>query len=159
MTKKREITTTMIKQTLAVAALVAAGATFAVAQGATGSAALSERKDLMKEISKGEKPVVAVTKGEAPFELAKAQAWFKTVESNVTKFKGLFPADSKDGETRAAPAIWEKKADFDQAADKVIAAAKTAQVETKDEASLKEQYKLVDDSCNACHKVFRTSRR
>jgi len=148
----------MIKQTIAVAALVAVGATFAYAQ-ASGPAAVSARKDLMKEMNASAKAQSAVAKGEAPFDAAKAQAFFKTVETDLVKFKALFPADSKDGETRAAPAIWEKKADFDKAIDKSIEIAKTAQTATKDEASFKAQFQAMNDSCDSCHKDFRTARR
>jgi cytochrome c556 len=148
----------MIKQTIAVAALVAVGATVAFAQ-ASGPAAVSARKELMKEMNTSAKAQAAVAKGEAPFDAAKAQAFFKTVETDLGKFKAQFPADSKDGETRAAPAIWEKKADFEKAVDKAIEVAKTAQTAAKDEASFKVQFQAMNEACDSCHKDFRTARR
>ena len=66
----------------------------------------------MKENGDATKPVVAMLKG-APFDLAVVQKALKTYENAAEKMPGLFPPDSKSGETHALPAVWTDTADFD----------------------------------------------
>ena len=141
---------------LSVAALVAAGATFAYAQGVTGPAAIAQRKEAMKAVGGANKGLTAMSKGEEAFDAAKATAGFKIIEDNFIKAKGLFPDDSKTGgETTAMPAIREKKADFMAKFDKAIADVKAAGAASKDEASFKEQFKGAVSNCGGCHKEYR----
>ena len=140
---------------LSVAALLAVGATVAYAQGVTGTAAIKERQAAMKAVGGATKDLTVMFKGEAPFDAAKATAGFKALEDNFAKAKGLFPDDSKTGETDALPAIWEKKADVTAKFDKAVADAKTAGGAAKDEASFKDQFKQVTSNCGGCHKEYR----
>lgn len=141
---------------LSVAALIAAGATIAYAQGATGTAAITERKAAMKAVAGANKGLVEMAKGEKPFDAAAAAAAFKTIETSFAKAKGLFPDDSKTGgDTTVTPAVWEKKADFAAKFDKAIADAKAAGAASKDEASFKDQHKQMATNCGGCHKDYR----
>ena len=141
---------------LSVAALIAAGATIAYAQGATGTAAITERKAAMKAVGGANKGLTEMAKGEKPFNAATAAAAFKTMETNFTKAKGLFPDNSKTGgDTTVTPAVWEKKADFAARFDKAIADVKAAGAASKDDASFKAQHKQVVSNCGGCHKEYR----
>lgn len=141
---------------LSVAALLAVGATVALAQGATGGAAIAERKAAMKAVGGAAKAIGDMNKGDVPFDAAKASAAFKTMEVNFTKAKGLFPDDSKSGgDSTALPTIWEKKADFLGRLDKAAADAKTAAGAATIEAVFKEQVKTVTSNCGGCHKEYR----
>lgn len=141
---------------LSVAALLAVGATVALAQGATGGAAIAERKAAMKAVGGANKALSDMNKGDVPFDAAKAAAAFKTLEVSFSKTKGLFPDDSKTGgDTAALPAVWEKKADLAAKFDKAVADAKAAGAAATTEAAFKEQVKTVQSNCGGCHKDYR----
>ena len=140
---------------LSVAALIAAGATIAYAQGAGGAAALSERKAIMKKQLDNAKQMSAMSKGTEPFNLATVQASLKSFQEGTAKVKGLFPDDSKAGETRATPAVWTNRADFNKKADEFVVTAKAAADGIKDEASFKAQFPAVSKGCDSCHEPYR----
>lgn len=140
---------------LSVAALVAAGATIAYAQGAA-TGPIAERKAAMKAVAGANKSVGDMAKGDAPFDAAKVAAAYKTMEDNFTKAKSLFPDNSKTGgDTAAMPAVWEKKADFMAKLDKAAADAKKTAAAVKDLESLKSNHSEFAKSCGGCHKDYR----
>jgi len=128
------------------------GATIVLAQN-TG--AIKQRQDLMKANAGAAKEPSAMAKGDAPFDLAKIKASLKAIQEQAAKLKDLWPDDSKTGETRALPAIWETKADFLAGFDKFAADAKAAESAIKDEASLKAELPKVFANCATCHKAYR----
>jgi cytochrome c556 len=140
---------------LSVAAVLAVGATIAYAQGAGGAAAIKERQAAMKAISGANKGLTQMAKGDVPFDAAKATAAFKTIEDHANRVKGLFPDDSKSGETAAWPAVWEKNGDFMARLTKIAADAKAAGANSKDAASFKAEHKKVVANCGGCHKAYR----
>ena len=137
---------------LSVLAVLAVGATAAFAQ----SAAIGQRKEILKSWGGAMKDPGAMAKGEAAFDLAKVQASLKTIAEGAPKLAGLFPDDSKTGgETKALPVIWEKKAEFLAIFTKIEADAKAAAVAIKDEASFKAEWPKIGANCGTCHKTFR----
>lgn len=141
-------------RTLSVAALLAVGATVAFAQ-VTGTAAIDGRRAAMKAIGGANKDLTAMAKGEAAFDAAKAAAAFKVMEDNFTKAKGMFPDDSKTGNTDTLPAAWEKKGDLAAKFDKAAADAKAAGAASKTDAAFKDEHKKVVANCGGCHKDYR----
>jgi cytochrome c556 len=141
---------------LSVAVLIVIGGSFAYAQS-MGGQAITDRKNLMKEQSAAGKDPGAMFKGEMPFDLAKVQASLKKLQETSAKAKSLFPDDSKTGDTRALPVIWEKKAQFLAGFDKLNADAKAAAAAIKDEASFKTEWGKVAGNCGSCHKDWRKS--
>ena len=137
---------------MAVVAALAVGATAVWAQNAAGIAA---RKDAMKTFGGAAKGPGGMAKGDAPFELPKVQASLKTIQETAVKAKGLFPDDTKTGETDALPAAFEKKADLMARFDKLGADAKAAEGAIKDEASFKAEWPKVVSNCGGCHKEYR----
>lgn len=140
-------------RTLSVAALLAVGATLAYAQGAAN--AIAQRKETMKAQAAATKDPGAMMKGEMPFDLAKVKASLKTLQQTAAKAKGLFPDDSKTGDTNALPVVWEKKAEFLARFDKLAADAKAADAAIKDEATFKTEFPKVTANCGGCHKDYR----
>ena len=136
---------------IAIAAALAVGATAVYAQNAD---IITQRKAVMKANGGATKEPGGMMKGEVPFDLAKVQASLKTFQDGAAKFKTLFPDDSKTGETRAQPAVWEKRAAFDAAVDKFAGDAKAAAAAIKDEASFKSEWPKVASNCGGCHKEF-----
>ena len=138
-------------RTMAVVTVLAVGATAVWAQNVE---AIKQRREVMRAIAKASIVNFNMSKGATPFDLATVQSNLKTMQDQITKFKGLFPDNSKTGgDTDADASIWEKRADFNKAVDNYVAAAQTAAGAIKDAASLKTEYpKLVKDGCGGCHK-------
>ena len=144
----------MIRPLFAIVAL-AVGATVVLAQ----QDPIAARKALMKTNSAQAKVGAAMAKGEAPFDLAKAQAIFAAYQNAAAKFGDLFPANSKTGgETIAAPKIWEDMAGFKAKLAKFGADAKAAAAAVKDLNSFKAQFGAVQKNCGGCHQVYRVKK-
>lgn len=114
----------------------------------------------MKQNDGGAKVVVAMMRGQAPFDAAKVDAAFSQWADTAQKLPGLFPPGSDKGDTRASPKIWQNKADFDA---KATAFGK-AVAENRDKAqqsveNLKTAVSVVGQACDNCHKDYRLSRR
>lgn len=137
---------------LSVLAAIAVGATAVYAQ----SAAIGQRKEILKTFGGAFKEPGQMMKGEAAFDLAKVKASLKTVADGAPKLPALFPDDSKTGgETQALPVIWENKAEFTAIYAKLEADAKAAAVAITDEASFKTEWPKIGANCGTCHKKFR----
>jgi cytochrome c556 len=136
-----------------VLAAVAFGATAVSAQNV---AVIKERQDHLKSIGDAVKPVGAMYKGEADFDLAKVQAALKVMQEKAPLLPALFPDDSKTGEdTEALPIIWDEKADFESRFKKLGDAAKAAEASITDEETFPDTWKEVMGNCSGCHKKFR----
>jgi cytochrome c556 len=130
----------MIRTVLAVAtvATVTLGLTAVVAQ----QDPIAARKALMKGNGDQARIGGQMSRGEAPFDAAKAQLIFTTY------------ADT-GGDTAADPKIWQNKADFDAKLKKFGDDAKAAQAATKDLDSFKAAYGNVMRNCGGCHETYR----
>ena len=145
--------------------LFAAAAVAAFAFGVTAVVAqqdpIKERMALMKGNNDNAKIVVAMIRGQAPFDAVKVDSAFAQWGETAQKLPGLFPDNSKTGEkTRAAPKIWEAKADFDTKA----AAFGKAVAENRDKAKtsldgLKAALGVVGKTCDNCHEDYRLPER
>jgi len=114
--------------------------------------AITQRRAVMKNIVTAGSAAFKMSKGEMPFELAKVQAGLKTYQDEGAKLKGLFPDNSKTGDTDASPKIWTARTEFNAAIDTFISTAKTAADAIKDETSFKAEYPKAVRSCGGCHK-------
>lgn len=141
----------MLRVIVGLAAL-AVGATIVLAQN---TAAIGQRKDLMKGQGAALKEPGAMAKGEAAFDLAKVQASLKSLQDSAQKAPSLFPDDSKAGDTDTLPVAFENKADLVAKFAKLGADAKAAATAIKDEASFKAEWPKVTANCGGCHKVYR----
>jgi cytochrome c556 len=142
----------MIMRRIVLAFSLSALATIAIASTAN----IGERQQIMKSNGGATKPVVAMLKGEAPFDLAIVQKSLANYQDNIGKFVTLFPEDSKSGEkTSASPKIWENMAGFKAADDKFAADAKMASTTIVDEASFKANMPNVLKNCGSCHEAWR----
>jgi cytochrome c556 len=144
----------MIRPLLAVVSLAIATSVVVAQQNP-----IEGRQALMKANSAQAKIGAAMVKGEAPFDLAKAQKIFATYEDSSAKIGDLFPPDSKTGnDTTAAPKIWEDMAGFKAAVAKFGADAKAAAAATKDLDSFKAQFGAVQKNCGGCHRTYRVKK-
>src|SRR6478735_7433681 len=93
-------------------AFVLAGLALGLSAVTAQSNPIAERQQAMKAIGAATREGAAIAKGDVPFDAAKAQAVFKTYADAAKKVPGLFPDNSKTGETTASPKIWEDQAGF-----------------------------------------------
>jgi cytochrome c556 len=140
----------MISRTVFAMTALAIGITAVAAQDV-----IAERKALMKRSGDQGKIGVQMIKGEAPFDLAKAQGIFIVYADKAAKLVSLFPESSKSGDTRALPTIWEKSAEWKESIDKFAADVKAAQAAAKDADSFKTAFETVGKNCGGCHRTFR----
>lgn len=121
---------------------------------------ITARKAMMKNNSEAMKVVVPMIKGEAEYDPVKAALAMRILNTTAHGFTSMFPDDSQaGGETEAAPAIWEKMADFHAAGDKFAAdtaAAITASAEGLD--SFRAAFGEAAGNCKGCHDQFRVKK-
>ena len=137
---------------IALAAVVAA---FAVTAVVAQSDPIAARKGLMKGVGGANRDITEMLDGKQPFDLNKAKAALTTMSDNAAKMPALFPATSKDGDTAALPAIWDKKADFDAKMAKFSADAKAAAGKVTNAETLKAEVGDVRKNCGGCHNDYR----
>jgi cytochrome c556 len=122
----------------------------------SGAEAIKARRDLMKADGAATRPVVAMLQGKAPFDLATVQKTLKTFQKAASEEPAYFPPDSKTGDTKALPVIWEDDnlADLNARFKKFGADATAALASIKDEASFKATMPGVLDNCENCHEKY-----
>jgi cytochrome c556 len=141
----------MIRIVLA-AAVLGLGVSALVAQ----TDPIEARKALMQENGKQGKVAIGMIEGKRPFNLEEAKKVFASFIEAGEKEPALFPDDSKEGKTRALPAIWENKADFTARFAKLVTDSKAGSEATKDLETFKAQVIMVDkNNCDPCHERYR----
>ncbi len=143
-------------------AAFAIAATTGIALAVTGAEAIKERRALMKTDGDVTKPIVPMLKGQKPVDIPTVQKALKTYMNAAAKSPGLFPPDSKTGDTNALPAIWEgdNKADLDARFKKMGEEAAAALVSVKDEASFKAIMPgFYDHNCGGCHEKYKAKQQ
>ncbi len=141
-------------RSLSVAIVLAMGAT-AYAQGIGGEAAIKERQAAMKAISGANKTLVTMARGRIDFDATKAAAAFNTIAAAAEKSKAYYTDDSKTGETRALPIVWQQKSDFLKRFDTMIKDAKAGASNSQNMTSFAAAQKTLVGNCGGCHKVYR----
>lgn len=137
-------------------AAIAIGVTSVLAQ----QDPIAERQKLMKANGAQAKIGVAMTKGETPFDLAKAKKIFVTFEEAAQKMPALFPENSKTGEkTRASPKIWDDMADVKAKFEKLGKDSKAAEASVTDLATFKTAFAEIGKDCGGCHKAYRLEKK
>jgi cytochrome c556 len=116
---------------------------------------IRQRQDLMKSNQEQLRLLTGMSRGQVPFEAARAQAAFQTIAQNASQVPALFPANTQQGKTAALPVIWERKADFDARATKLAQDANAAQSAITDQASLQPAIQRVGQNCGGCHETYR----
>ena len=139
-------------RTIVVSAALAIGVTAVMAQGDP----IAQRRAMMKANGDATRVGNQMVKGEAPFDLAKAQEILKTYASTAATAHNYFPENSKTGgETTASPAVWEKQAEFRKRFQDWAADIQKASAQTKDLESFKAAFGSVTKACGSCHETFR----
>ena len=120
---------------------------------------IKARQNWMKERAKALGPMVAIMKGEAPYDAAAVKASLDAVNApgEAVKDIELFPPDSAKGETVetfAKAEIWSDPEGFKAAAE-AMEKAFSDLAATTDEAGFRAAFPAVGEACGSCHEKFR----
>lgn len=146
---------------IAIIGTVALPLTAVVALAATNPA-FKLRHDNFEAMGKVMKSTFDEFKKPAP-DVRLLQANAKALAARAVKVKGHFPKGTGPEagvKTEALPAIWQRPADFNAAADRLVGAAKGFQVATAtgDLAKIQAAAGAVGGACKGCHDNFRKPR-
>jgi len=137
--------------------LVALLSVAAVAPAIAGGA-IEARQAIFKAMGDDTRPLAAMLKGEAPFDLAGVKVALKTQIDAADKLKDLFPDNARTGKTEASPRIWAEKERFLGLFARLGADARAADAAIVDEASFKATLPGLLADCKACHDDFRVKK-
>lgn len=115
------------------------------------------RQGLMKGVGQSTGALVAIAKGEKPYDSAVVKASLETISKNVKAFPDQFPPGSETGmESEASPKIWENMDDFKAKAAKLGADvdATLAQLPA-DQAGVGAALGAIGKNCGGCHETYR----
>jgi cytochrome c556 len=137
-------------------AAIALGLTFAATGAFAQAPEIAKRQADMKAVGGAVGQIAPVIRNERPWDGAAVAQQARTVATSLTDAKSLFPAGS-DANSRALPAIWEKKAEFDAAMDRAVTVAnELAQLASaNNEAGFRAAFPQLGQACGACHTPFR----
>jgi cytochrome c556 len=142
-------------RTILVGAALAIGVTAAVAQ----TNVIETRRNTMKGVGAATRIGNQMSKGEIPFDAAKAKEVLATYAKAADVMHTYFPDTSKTGgETTASPKIWESQAEFRKRFDDWGAEIKKVSASADDLASFRTAFSTVTQACNGCHETFRVKR-
>jgi cytochrome c556 len=144
-----------MKRTFVAAGILLLGVSAVVAQANVAA----QTQTTMKNTAKALGGMIAMVKGEKPYDQATVDASFAVVEETAKKLPTLFPDSIKgvkvEGDYSASPKVWDDKAGFTakiQSFAKVVADAKG---KIKDLDSLKSTAPAIGKECGGCHETFR----
>jgi cytochrome c556 len=146
----------MIKRIVLAAALATIGVTIVAAQ----SDPIAQRKALMRANNDNARNLTRMVRGDEAFDQAKVNAAFNQWAETAETFGALFPDNSKTGgETRAAPKIWQTRADFTAKLQDFGKAVAEHRGKVNNLDHLKVALPAVGRTCDSCHEQYRASRR
>ncbi len=119
---------------------------------------LATRKALMKRNNDNAALLVKMMRGQEPFDAAKVDEALAQWADTGEKFPSLFPDNTKDGDTRATPAVWEKRAEFNALAARFAKNSKDNRGKAKNADDVKAIVALIGKDCGDCHETFRKPR-
>jgi cytochrome c556 len=158
---------------LTLATLLLGGATLGVAMAQTpptapGAAsgptpaerAIEYRQAVYKIVAGNFGPLSQTAQGKAEFKAEVATRQAARLSQIATFVHDAFPDISKEGKTRALPAIWTNRQEFDRLAQDFVTHSKTLADVTENSSSAGEEFKAavaaVGNDCKACHDKFRS---
>lgn len=149
-----------MKKTLvaaSIAAVLGGGAGIVLAQ-AKPDVMVKQRQGAMALIGKYWGPIAGMASGKVQPYNADVVSRNATYLENLAQMPwDAFHESSKGEKSRALPAVWAKKGEFDELAQRLqTETQKLGQVaRAKDEAGVKQQFAAVGKVCGACHEGFR----
>ena len=144
-----------MKRIVVVAAVLALSAGAVVAQ----QDQVKKTQAQMKDNGRNAGALVAMVKGEKPYDQATVDAALAQFEDTVKKFPTLFPESTKglkpEGDYAASSKIWEDKAGFESHIASFAKAVTDAKGKVKDLDTLKAELPVIGKQCGNCHETYR----
>ncbi len=121
---------------------------------------IAERKAQMKARGALVGQMAPIVRGEQPFDADAVMAALEQMSANAhTDVEALYPAQTQDGDTTAAPAIWERPSEFKAAVDRYKADVDAAvAANPQDIEAFTPLFGAITSNCGACHQTFRMRR-
>jgi cytochrome c556 len=118
------------------------------------------RKAAMKKVGASIGAVVAIAKGEKPYDADTVKASLTTISETIKVFPSYFPAGSEKDDDVAKPEIWANMEDFKARAAKLgsDADALLAQLPA-DQAAVGAALERLGGNCAGCHKLYRVAKQ
>jgi len=116
---------------------------------------LATRKALMKRNNDNAALLVKMMRGQVPFDAAKVDEALAQWADTGQKFPSLFPDNTKTGDTRATPAVWEKRAEFNALAARFAKNSNDSRGKAKNADDVKAIINRIGQDCGDCHETFR----
>jgi cytochrome c556 len=115
----------------------------------------SKREQMMKQIGGSVGALGAIAKGDKPYDAAVVKTSLTTISTNIKAFPDQFPPGS-EGNSEAAPAIWQNNADFRAKAAKLGSDADTLLASLPaDQAGVQKAVQTLGADCSSCHQTYR----
>jgi cytochrome c556 len=113
----------------------------------------------MKGNGKNAGALVAMVKGEKPYDQATVDAAMAQFEDTIKKFPALFPDSIKgmkpEGDYYASMKVWDDRAGFEEHIASFGKAVAEAQGKIKDLDTLKAVLPTIGKQCGGCHETYR----
>jgi cytochrome c556 len=114
---------------------------------------------VMKGNGKNAGALVAMIKGEKPYDQATVDAALAQFDDTAKKLPTLFPASFKDakfdGDYSPSGKIWADKAGFDEHVASFAKTVSDAKGKIKDLDALKAELPVIGKQCGGCHETYR----
>ena len=122
--------------------------------------ALEYRQAVFKIVSGNFGPLSQVAQGKAEFKAETVTRQASRLAQIATFIGDAHPDISKEGKTRALPAIWSNRKEFDQIATDFATHTKSLAEVAENSSSAGEEFKgavaAVGNDCKSCHEKFRS---
>ena len=122
--------------------------------------AIEYRQAVYKIVAGNFGPLTQTAQGKADFKPEAATKNAARLAQIATFVGDAYPDISKEGKTRALPAIWANRAEFDALVKDFVTHTKTLADVTENSASAGDEYKAavaaVGNDCKSCHDKFRS---
>lgn len=148
----------MKKIAIAVLTLAATALPVAAQQKLKPESQIKMRKSTMDVINYNFSSLEAMAEGKRPFDKDEAARNADIVAQLVALPKRFFGEGTNiEGKTKAKPAVWEHRADFDEKMDKFAneAAKLPAAVRSGNMEAFRNQVDATGKACKACHDDYR----
>ena len=144
----------MIRTALVVGALLL-GAGVVMAQ----QDLVKQNQDTMKANAKNLGGMIAMVKGEKPYDQATVTAALTQLDETAKKLPTMFPDSIKGmnpgGDYEVSPKIWDDKAGFKARIDAFAKIVTEAKTKITDLDTLKATAPAIGKECGGCHETFR----
>ena len=114
------------------------------------------REAAMKKIGGAMGGLVAIAKGQKPYDADTVKTLLTTISETIKVFPDYFPKGSENDDKAASPKIWENMDDFKARAAKLSADTETVLAQLPaDAAGVGAALNAVGGNCGGCHQLYR----